>query len=61
MDAYKEQVFNNIKSNFVFIEHLILHEDVLETHIRTLTELARLLEETSLRLISNHEDEEEES
>ena len=38
----------------------ILHEEVLETHIRTLAELARLLEETSLRLITNHEDEDEE-
>ena len=60
MEAYQEQLFNNIKRNFVFIEHLILHEEVLETHIRTLTELARLLEETSLRLITNHEDEDEE-
>ena len=59
MEAYKEQLFNNIRRTFVFIEHLILHEEVLETHIRTLTELARLLEETSLKLITNHEDEDE--
>ena len=60
MEAYKEQLFNNIRRNFVFIEHLILHEEVLETHIRALTEFARLLEETSLNLITNLEDEDEE-
>ena len=60
MDDIKEQIFDNIISNFRFIEHLLLYEDVLETHIRTLNELARLLEETSLRLITNHEDEDEE-
>ena len=31
-----------------------------ETHFRTLIELARPLEDTGLRLITNHEDEEEE-
>ena len=60
MEAIKEQIFNNIIRNFRFIEHLLLYEEVLETHIRTLNELARLLEVTSLRLITNHEDDEEE-
>ena len=46
--------------DFAFIENLLLYEDVLETHFRTLIELARLLEDTGLRLITNHEDEEEE-
>ena len=60
MEAIKEQIFNNIIRNFRFIELLLLYEEVLETHIRTLNELARLLEVTSLRLITNHEDEDEE-
>ena len=60
MEANKEQLFNKIIRNFAFIENLLLYEDVLETHIRTLIELARLLEDTSLRLITNHEDDEEE-
>ena len=50
MEANKEQLFNKIIRNFAFIENLLLYEDVLETHIRTLIELARLLEDTSLRL-----------
>ena len=60
MEANKEQLFNKIIRNFAFIENLLLYEDVLETHIRTLIELARLLEDTSLRLITNHEDDKEE-
>ena len=60
MDANKEQLFNQIMRNFAFIENLLLYEGVLETHFRTLIELARLLEDTGLRLITNHEDEEEE-
>ena len=60
MEANKEQLFNKIIRNFAFIENLLLYEDVLETHIRTLIELARLLEDTSFRLITNHEDDEEE-
>ena len=46
MEANKEQLFNKIIRNFAFIENLLLYEDVLETHIRTLIELARLLEDT---------------
>ena len=60
MEANKEQLFNKIMRNFAFIENLLLYEDVHETHFRTLLELARLLEDTGLRLITNHEDEEEE-
>ena len=60
MEAYKEELFDKIIRNFAFIENLLLYEDVLETHFRTLIELARLLEDTGLRLITNHEDEEEE-
>ena len=60
MEANKEQLFNKIIRNFAFIENLLLYEDVLETHLRTLIELARLLEDTGLRLITNYEDEEDE-
>ena len=60
MEANKEQLFEKIIRNFAFIENLLVYEDVLETHFRTLIELARLLEDTGLRLITNHEDEEEE-
>ena len=60
MEANKNQLCDKIIRNFAFIENLLLYEDVLETHFRTLIELARLLEDTSKRLITNHEDEEEE-
>ena len=60
MEANKNQLCDKIIINFAFIENLLLYEDVLETHFRTLIELARLLEDTGLRLITNHEDEEEE-
>ena len=55
MEAEKEQLFNNIMRNFALIENLLLYENILETHFRTLIELARLLEDTSKRLITNHE------
>ena len=58
MEANKKQLCDKIIRNFAFIENLLLYEDVLETHFRTLIELARLLEDTGLRLITNHEDEE---
>ena len=54
MEANKKQLCDKIIRNFAFIENL------LETYFRTLIELARLLEDTGLRLITNHEDEEEE-
>ena len=60
MEANKKQLCDKIIRNFAFIENLLLYEDVLETHFRTLIELARLLEDTGLRLITNHEDEEDE-
>ena len=60
MEAYKEELFDKIIRNFAFIENLLLYEDVLDTHFRTLIELSRLLEDTGLRLITNHEDEEDE-
>ena len=60
MKAKKKQLCDKIIRNFTFIENLLLYEDVLETHFRTLIELARLLEDTGLRLITNHEDEEDE-
>jgi len=60
MEDNKKQLCDKIIRNFAFIENLLLYEDVLETHFRTLIELARLLEDTGLRLITNHEDEEEE-
>ena len=60
MEANKKHLCDKIIRNFAFIENLLLYEDVLETHFRTLIELARLLEDTGLRLITNHEDEEEE-
>ena len=60
MEVNKKQLCDKIIRNFAFIENLLLYEDVLETHFRTLIELARLLEDTSKRLITNHEDEEEE-
>ena len=60
MEADKNHLCDKIIRNFAFIENLLLYEDVLETHFRTLIELARLLEDTGLRLITNHEDEEEE-
>ena len=60
MEANKKQLCDKIIRNFAFIENLLLYEDVLETHFRTLIELARLLEDTGLRLITNHEDKEEE-
>ena len=60
MEENKKQLCDKIIRNFAFIENLLLYEDVLETHFRTLIELARLLEDTGLRLITNHEDEEEE-
>ena len=61
MEANKEQLVDNIMSNFVVIKDL-LHEDNLgETDVSTLIELARLLEDTSKRLmeISSQEDEED--
>ena len=61
MEANKEQLVDNIMANFVFIKDL-LHEDNLgETDVSTLIELARLLEDTSKRLmeISSQEDEED--
>ena len=61
MEANKEQLVDNIMSNFVVIKDL-LHEDNLgETDVHTLIELARLLEDTSKRLteISSQEDEED--
>ena len=61
MEANKEQLIDNIMSNFVVIKDL-LHEDNLgETDVHTLIELARLLEDTSKRLmeISSQEDEED--
>ena len=58
MEANKKQLCDKIIRTFAFIENLLLYEDVLETHFRTLIELARLLEDTGLRLITNHEDEE---
>ena len=60
MEGNKKQLCDKIIRNFAFIENLLLYEDVLETHFRTLIELARLLEDTGLRLITNHEDKEEE-
>ena len=60
MEANKKQLCDKIIRNFAFIENLLLYEDVLETHFRTLIELARLLEDIGLRLITNHEDEEDE-
>ena len=60
MEANKKQLCDKIIRNFAFIENLLLYEDVLETHFRTLIELARLLEDTGLRLFTNHEDEDEE-
>ena len=59
MEAKKKQLCDKIIRNFAFIENLLLYEDVLETHFRTLIELARLLEDTSLRLITNEEEEED--
>ena len=59
MEANKKQLCDKIIRNFAFIENLLLYEDFLETHFRILIELARLLEDTSKRLITNHEDEEE--
>ena len=60
METNKNQLCDKIIiRNFLFIiENLLSYEDVLETHFRTLMELARLLEDTGLRLITNHEDEE---
>ena len=60
MEGNKKQLCDKIIRNCAFIENLLLYEDVLETHFRTLIELARLLDDTGLRLITNHEDEEEE-
>ena len=61
MEANKEQLVDNIMSNFVVIKDL-LHEDNLgETDVSTLIELARLLEDTSKRLteITSQEDDED--
>ena len=61
MEANKEQLVDNIMSNFVVIKDL-LHEDNLgETDVHTLIELARLLEDTSKRIteIPSQEDEED--
>ena len=60
MEANRKQLCDKIIRNFAFIENLLLYEDVLETHFRTLIELARLLEDTSKRPITNQEEEEEE-